>query len=64
MKPLLTVPDAANLAEVHQATIWRALASGDLTRVKVGASTRILTHELLNLPAPTVDHFGGKSGGK
>ncbi|MGB0903086.1 helix-turn-helix domain-containing protein [Halocynthiibacter sp.] len=64
MKPLLTVQEAADMAQVCEATIWRALNSGGLTRKKIGNATRILTHELLDLPAPTIEHFGGKFGGR
>lgn len=62
--PLLTVPQAADLAQVHVSTINRALAAGQLTRVKIGNATRVLAHELLHQPAPTIDSIGGKGGGQ
>jgi len=46
---LLTVPEAAAALRCHKASVFRLLAAGDLTRVKVGARTLV--------PRSSLDEF-------
>lgn len=43
---LVTVPEAARLLSVGERTVWQLLEDGQLTRVKLGRSTRVQVGEL------------------
>jgi excisionase family DNA binding protein len=47
---LIAVKQAAQLLSVSTRTVWRMIADGELTRVRVRSCTRLLKEEIANRP--------------
>lgn len=63
-KPFYTVPEAAELFQVHENTIYRLIRAKRIEHYKVGAQIRISAAELERLKVKAETRTTGKPGKK